>query len=499
MMSNEAQNIDSNEQQGFFKRLVTQSGIYAIGSMLIKASGILLAPIYLNPEHLLEVEFGTFSLLEVTGQISILAIGLGLHVSLMKYMSDDSWEGRQEVVPFTVLLTVVGSAVVFCSLLYVLAPVVASTILGDIDRTEIFRLYLIYIGLKATLVIPYTLLRFKERAGLYVIASVAEIAVLVGAIYFLVVQNGMGLEGVVWGFIVSTFTTALILVPASLIGVKWGFDRSVAGQLLRYGVPLAVGGLAVPILHAGDRYLVEMFIDTETVAVYTWGSRISGILNMLFVQSFNLAFMVVGLKTLGSDKHDYSLHKRTLRHYAAGAAWCALALALLAEEITRLLGADAGYFAAVPLVYPLSLGYFFYGIYLILVNSLFAGSRTKTIGGLVVAAAVGNILMNMILIPSIGIWGAAVSTLLSYAGLALLANIYAQRVAVVRYDWGLVARCLAVSLLIYLLSVQIGSESLGMDILLIILYAPVLLLLRVYSIDELKNGLHALRKFLGRT
>ena len=106
------------EKSSPIRRLASQSSVYAIGNMLLKAAGLVLAPVYLNPEYLLEVEFGTFALLEVTGQITVLVVGLGLHAALMKHMSDVEWKDRHDVIPFTVLVTVVVSVVAIDAMSY---------------------------------------------------------------------------------------------------------------------------------------------------------------------------------------------------------------------------------------------------------------------------------------------------------------------------------------------------------------------------------------------
>ena len=487
---------ERSERSNPFRRVVSQSGIYALGSMLLKAAGILLAPIYLNPAYLREVEFGTFALLEVTGQLSTLLIGLGLHAALMKFMADRNRSDDHGVIPFTVLMTVVLSSISFCAILYFTAPLLAGTILGDEARTGIFRLFVIYIAIKSTLVVPYTLMRFREKAALYVTASVSEIGVLVVAVYVLLVREGMGLQGLVLAYIVSSAVTALILIPSSLRGMRFRFSSRVARSLLRFGFPLAIAGLAIPVLHAGDRYLIEWLLDTGSVAVYTWGSRIASILNMLFVQSFNLAFMVIGLKSIGGGEGDYSLHKRTIRHFAAGASWCALGLAVFAGDITRLVGAGEAYYAASALVYPLSLGYLVYGIHIIQVNALYARSKTVAIGAFVVTATIANLLLNILLIPSLGIAGAAVATVASYGVLALLTYFYSQKIVSVRYDWFAVSRCIAGSVILYLLWTNMGADSLIVRAVLVALYAPMLMMLRVYTGEEVKSGVEVARNLL---
>jgi len=99
-------------------------------------------------------------------------------------------------------------------------------------------------------------------------------------------------------------------------------------------------------------------------------------------------------------------------------------------------------------VLPIALGFMAYGLYFIVVNVLYAVEETKRVSAGVVGAAIGNALLNLLLIPLLGALGAALATVLSFLGLAFYADRTARRYVRIRYPWYVpaVASLLAVGL-----------------------------------------------------
>jgi O-antigen/teichoic acid export membrane protein len=283
--------------------------------------------------------------------------------------------------------------------------------------------------------------------------------------------------------------------------VKLRFSLETAVRMLRFGAPLAVGALALPILHAGDRYIIDWYRGAESLAVYYWGSRLSGLLNMLFVQSLAMAFAVVGMKALTGERVDVSLHRRAYRHYTVWAGLAVLALSLFAPEITRLLTDDIRYPSAAPLVLPLSMGYLFYGHFILFSNTLQAARRTHVIALAVVSAATLNVAMNMVLIPAIGIYGASLATVVSYFFLALLTAYLGRRDYRVRYDWLGSAVVVALVVALYVAADNLIAEPtprLVLRLVAVLAYLPMVVVLRVYRADEIRVVWTRLRALLRR-
>ncbi|NNF56838.1 MAG: oligosaccharide flippase family protein [Rhodothermaceae bacterium] len=489
---------------GGLLRLLRQSGVYALAGVAVKLGGLLLAPLYLDTALLSQESYGHLVLLEVTAQVGIQIAGLGLGSGLLRFMADPAYREIQRALPFTALIASGLAATVVGGMFWLSAPALTPLLLRPDSPPELLQLLGVYVGFKVVGMVPFSLLRSQERAGLYTVAAAAEIAALVGGVYYFLGVEQLGLVGVIQAYALSAFASAAVLIGAMLMRVRWQLAPRLIGRLAQYGAPLALGGLASLFLNVGDRYLLDWLMDAETVAVYGWAARLGGVLNVLLVQSLQLAFLVVGLKVLyraDGTLGDGRFHLRVFRHYAAFAGFAALGLGLFTYDLTRWLSSDASYLGADVLVLPIALGFLAYGLYFIIVNVLYAVEETKRVSVGVVGAAVGNALLNILLIPLLGALGAALATVLSFLGLAFYADLTARRYVPIRYPWHVpaVASLLAVGL--WVLAQPSLAWSVPVRLVwrvgLLGVYAGGLVLSGVYRGHELRVGWDYIRR-LGR-
>ena len=120
-------------------------------------------------------------------------------------------------------------------------------------------------------------------------------------------------------------------------------------------------------------------------------------------------------------------------------SWVSLALGLLSPWLVRLLARGPGFHRASEAVALLAFGSAAYAGYAVL--SIGVGRARATQFNWVIsgAAAVVNVVLNVILIPPYGMMGAAVATAAAYVVLFLGMAVYAQRVYPTPYQWRRVA------------------------------------------------------------
>jgi O-antigen/teichoic acid export membrane protein len=474
-----------------FSKLVKQGSVYALGNAAIKASGLLLAPFYLDEALLARTAFGNLVLIEATAQLLIPLIGLGLTTAMLRFVADDRKASEHADVPITALAASVVFVFLGMMILWPAATPFAQVFLGP-DGGIQARLALVYIGFKVIGAVPLMLIRARERVWLYVVAMVCEIGILIGGAYYALAIAGEGLTGFLWAYVISAGVSALILA-AGLVFVSPGRIRlSLARKLLTFGLPVAAAGVALPVLHVGDRYLLEILASTEELAIYGWAARLSGALNMFVVQSFQLSFSVIGLKMLGSAHAEgVALHRRVYRLYLFGAGWGALVLSLFAYDVTAFISPSVVYLDSASLVLPLSLGFVVYGLFVISANFLYAGDRPGVVGAGVTIAALLNIGLNVIFIPMWGGLGAALATLVSYGLLGIGTLFLVGKQTGTRFSPYILVATLAGTAMLW----AAGLPAYGMATAPRLIYFsglscafPLLMILfRVYSPDEIKG------------
>lgn len=479
-------------------QLLQQGSAYAVANVLFKVAGFFLAFIYLDPQYLTVAANGEREILLITTQIAAALFGLGLSNGLLKFWAESEEEGARDALAFTTMLAVAVLAAAAAAVLWTAARPLAGLFLGDPARAPLMRLVAAYVALMMASEVPKEMIRIYERVWLYVLATAGEMVLLVGGFYYFLVAQGLGLRGVFYAHVLAAGLSTLVLTAGLLRTVRWRVEWRFAGRLARFGMPLALAGLAYLFLDAGDRYLLGWLASDATVGVYGWAARVGGVLNILIVRSFRAAFRITGVKELGGQTQEADLHRRVFRHFSIWGAWAVLGLSLAAYDLTLLIAESPAYLAAGTLVFPIALGFFFYGIYYLMVNILYAGGQTKTIAWGILAAALFNAACNAALIPALGAMGAALATALAYLVLVLLTLRVTRRATETAFPWGTLLRALLLAGALFalgLLSTDWPAPArLAWRAALVVLYLPLIPAVRLYSWAEVKEIARYLRE-----
>jgi len=467
-------------------RLIRQSGFYALVGVTAKLSGVALLAVYGDPAYLPRADFGVLGGVEALRTMALLLAGAGLPLGVIRFTAQRAGDEAAAVAP-TALAIAATLGLAVGGVGWLGAPWLAATFLGSAAYAEAVRWMALYVVVRAVADVPYTALRAAERAGAYALAGAGEALVLVGAVAWFLVGQGEGLVGVTKGYALTGALTAAVLTPLALDLRRLRPDRALVRPLLAFGVPLVLSGLAARFLNVGDRLLLLQYLDPEAVAVYEWAARFGGVVNVFLVQSFQMAFTVLGLKALDASG-DAALHRRAFRHFAALAGGATLGLGLFVSDASRLLTRDADFIGADGVALLIGGGFAFYGLYVVVVNVLYSDGRTGLVAAGVGAAAVGNALLNVLLIPRLGVAGAAVATLAAYAALAAWTAGRAERIVRAGYPWRAVGAVAALVGALWWTGTATEAwelvPRLAARIGLLVAYVPLLRAVRVYGADD---------------
>jgi O-antigen/teichoic acid export membrane protein len=97
------------------------------------------------------------------------------------------------------------------------------------------------------------------------------------------------------------------------------------------------------------------------------------------------------------------------------------------------------YWVGTPIVPWVLLAYVFNGAYVVFVAGAYLEKKTRYLPLITGLGALVNIVVNFLLVPSMGIMGAALATLAAYAVMAGTMYFASQKFYKVEYEWGKVA------------------------------------------------------------
>lgn len=431
-----------------FGSLLRGSLLYTIGSVVPRIGIFLLLPIYTRGMG--PAEFGIFSLmLSLAGLLTIL-YRLGQDGALLRFHFDLASK-RAAALYWTLTAVTVIAGVVFSLVLVTLAGPVFGAIFAGIDLWPYGWLAAGIALVTAVQFVPTTWFRATEHPERVVGFGLATF--VVGAAVTLVLVLGLHLGAV--GGLLGQLAAGLVAVAVTLALLSRRrparIDTELARDGLRFGLPLVPHGLAGWVLNLSDRWVIGLTIGLgvaatqRAIGIYSLGYQLGQVVAVVGL-ALNTAwvpfFYVRGEHPRGPEL----LREMSSLSIAALAILVAFAGAL-APEVVRVLapaswGTDAAIAAQVtPLVAIASL---VQGLYLMAVSPVFLRKRTAALPLFTLLAGAVNVGLNLVLIPRIGVVGAAWSTIAGYGTLAAGTIWYARRDYRLEFDWLRLAALVAI-------------------------------------------------------
>lgn len=403
-------------------RAARGGAVYVALSVLQRALPLFLLPVFvaaLPPD-----EYGRIAVLvAITGVLGAV-LGLGLEPAILRtyvQLADDPPE-RERFVSTLGYFTVAAPAggAILAAIGY-LSAVAGSG--GSADIVVVTLAFLATAFQTTSMVFVSAILRAQERLKPFtVVSAIQSVGGPVAALILVVVLR----LGVVGWFAASLISAALALVVGLVVLENaWlrRFSLSHLRTALRFGLPLLPHSLSHWALNLSDRIILATFVAASAVGVYNVAYQLAAPIGLILIA------VRQGLMPMYSSAADDAANRRdlgdmaTIQVHLAGVL--TLATALIGPALIWV-AFPATYAEAGGLIPWIALGYFFFGLYLVPVDSLsLMLGRTTWLWLPTAAAAVTNIALNVALIPRLGAVAAAINTAVAYG--VLLAGVIALR------------------------------------------------------------------------
>ncbi|MCP5028175.1 MAG: oligosaccharide flippase family protein [Actinomycetia bacterium] len=324
------------------------------------------------------------------------------------------------------------------------------------------------------------LLRAREQALAFVGVSLLSTVGGMGlglALTALDPQPSSFFAGLLLGNLASSALGAVWARPAA----PWSMGRDPLWSAFRLGAPTIPHSLAGLVLVVGDRVLVERYLGLDDVGRYQVAYLIGGF-GVTGLASFNNAWAPI---IHGADESErWSTLRRTGADVVQATALLATGLALAAPlALGVAAGGDYDPSSLAPTAAIVALTAVPYSVYLSGSHVLFALRRTGWLAVLTPAAALLNIGLNMALLDSLELVGAALATLVTYIVWSLAVATVASRTTKPLLPTSALARALAVATVGGTLAIFLPPDGLGLATRLVLATALVSMALSRFALS----------------
>jgi O-antigen/teichoic acid export membrane protein len=401
-----------------YQKFARDVGFIGMVQILTSLSTFFLLPII--TKTLGAYDYGLWAQINITvSLISSLAL-MGLSMSFVRFLSSETDPKIIREAVYSILFFVAVSGFLASFLLYIFAEPLATFGFNDPEATYFVQAGSLLILLNVIESVSLFYFRiFRQIKKFSYLTLVETFGKLLFILFFL--KIGYGLLGVITATLMVQgliFLIALITIVSQIGFVipRFTYIR----EYLQFSLPLTPNSLVRWVTESSDRYMVTYFLGLGSVGVYSASCSIGNLIQ-LFVSPLQLILLPELSKLFDENKMDqvriYMSH--SLRYFLIISIPAVFGLSALAKPLLGVLTTQdfiSGWFV-IPIIAFAGL---LAGIFQIFVNTMFLIKETRSATYINIVAAVSNVLINLILIPSVGIIGAAISTLVSYFLMAVL-------------------------------------------------------------------------------
>lgn len=403
------------------QKFIRDVGIIGITQVLTNLGAFFLLPII--TKTLGTYDYGIWAQISITvSLLSPLAL-LGLQMAFVRFLAAEKDVARIRQVFFSIFFFVFFTGLLVSVLVFAFSDFLAVTVFSDITTSYYIKAGSFLILLSTIDQISLYYFRISRQTHIFGLLSLFQ---TFGKLFLILalLLAGFGLLGVIGATLVVQ--GCIVIVSLIMIIRQIGFaipKFEGFGELIKYGAPLTPNSLIRWITDSSDRYIIGIFLGLSAVGIYSAAYAIGNLVH-LFIAPIQFILFPELSRLYDEEKiNDVKNYlSSSLRYFLLIAIPSVVGLSVLAKPVLMILTTPA--FATGSIVIPfIALSGLLGGVFQIIINITLLVKKTQFNLFIHIIAASANLVLNIVLIPFIGILGAAIATLTSYI-LMVIVGIY---------------------------------------------------------------------------
>lgn len=391
-----------------YKKLMNNSLIFAIGNLTSKFIMLLLVPLYAN--KLTTTEYGISDLIVTTATMLLPIISLSIYDAIFRYVMDGKYSNKQ-ILSSGIMVSIISL------LILVVVSVFSFNILSNIENYIYLTLLLLsmffeqIVGQYARAINETKVFSFK--------GVLLSILICIFSVLFLVIFN-LGIRGYLLGMIFAHFLSGIyVFIRLKLfnsIKIEY-FNKSLLKNMIMYSLPLIPNSVLWLGINSSSKYFIGHYLGESYNGVFAVASKIP-ILITLITNVFMQAWQISAIEEYNSDNKNDFYSKIFNLLFSLLTIFNSIILIFISDIYN--IAFPKEYLLGLKVVPLLLSGTIFSGIASFLGSNYIAAHDTKGVFKTSVYAAIISIILNFILIPRLGLFGAGISSMISFVCLAIV-------------------------------------------------------------------------------
>lgn len=386
-----------------YKTLLSNTFLISLGTFGSKLLTFVMVRFYTGV--LTPADYGTADLIMQTANLLLPLVSLGITNGVFRFALDRK-EQRRSIFTIGFYTILLGSLILLAAL-----PL--------LSNSESLREYTLLIGVYTLASCLHSLcaqyIRAEGKTALFAVQGIINTALVIGFnITFLLVFR-MGVFGYVMSVVAADGICTLFLVLREKLWKLWlpKPEGQLWNAMLRYSIPLIPATIFWWITSVSDRYMVAYFLGTDANGLYAVACKIPTVLTLLST-IFMEAWQFSAIQEATGDREVHiRFYTQVWSAFLAVMVMAGSVIIVLCRLEIRMLSTQQ-YYEAWRYIPTLSMAMVFSAFSSFMGSVYVVTEKSRLSLWTALWSALANIFLNFLLIPRIGIQGAAIATLASY-------------------------------------------------------------------------------------
>lgn len=385
--------------------------VYGLGGIIVKIIPLIMVPIVtrLMPSS----EYYGLNDLSTTivSFASALAI-MGMYDGMYRmFFEKEDADYKKDICSTTLIFVLISSAIVFF-IMILLKDVITQLFFKDEKYA-----YLVYISAIATFVgagngIISAPTRMENKTNIFLVTNTIS-PVISYAISIPLLLNGYYIIALP---IANLISVLVLEIAFGIINRKWfslkRFNVKYLKQILAIAIPLLPNFLVYWVFNSSDKLMITNIISLGAAGIYSVGAKLGNVSQLIYT-AFAGGWQYFAFSTM-KEKDQVKSNSSVFEYLGVISFACSMFVFALAKPIYELLfvGEYVEGFIVAPYLFLAPL---LQMLFQIAANQFIVVRKTWPNFLILSSGAIINVVINVFLIPVLGIEGAAIATLLGYA------------------------------------------------------------------------------------
>lgn len=410
-----------------YKKLGKNAAIFAVGTFGSKAISFFLLPVFTRV--LTQADYGKIDIVTTSLSLLIPIITFNVSEAVFRFTLDnETIEQKKVVLTSAIVIETIG----FVFFLFFIPILNCFNISGSL-----LSVFMILLFTDIIWGISKIFIRAEQKLKLFVASDIIYTTTFATVGIVLVAIAKIGVIGyLISNVIAATVSTVVIFIFGSVgryIDVL-SVNKLEIVKLLKYGLPLILNGLGWWIISASDRYLLTYFLGFDSAGIYAVAHKFPLLLTV-FSGIFYRAWQISSIEQYHEETTARDqFYSNTFRfNYSLMFLLLAIIAIFVKPFISFLVGNEfSDSWKFVPLLLIGAVFQSFSSIFGVgyLASKKTRGAMTTTLWG-----SAANIVVNVTLIPSIGVQAASLSTAIAFILMWILRVFQTRRYFFIKINW----------------------------------------------------------------